>query len=71
MPEYPWDSTPIVVNGRTVLPYASRRCIAEGDRVPELAKSCRSCCYSSLRFRTIQKCSYGIRMLAIPGSCGA
>ena len=22
VPEYPWDSTPIVVNGRTVLPYA-------------------------------------------------
>ena len=22
VPEYPWDSTPITVNGRTVLPYA-------------------------------------------------
>jgi hypothetical protein len=22
VPEYPWDSAPIVVNGRTVLPYA-------------------------------------------------
>jgi hypothetical protein len=29
VPEYSWDSTPIVVNGRTVLPWAWR--IANGD----------------------------------------